>query len=338
MKKLIGIIIPYFGHLPNYFDLWLQSVKYNPDINIIFLTDIKKPEKVPKNVIWKNISFSEVKERAQKQVHFNISLSRPYRLTDFKPAYGKMFSDYLENYDWWGFGDIDTIWGNLNPIIEKVKSNKFDKVLSLGHLTLLKNSEKINNLYRVKEKNLWNYKEVFSNDNSYHFDEGGGLSFIARKEKCRIYDEKSNSMSFADVDPNYLGFTLAYSSKKNPYIFRWKNGNLRGYYVVNDKIFSKAFTYVHLQKRNMKLSIDSGNINDYLIVPNAFISFKTDKINAQFIEQCNILKPYFVKRSILTRIIDRIRFSNIRYLVMQKLKKVPINGNEVYFKTEKPKY
>ncbi|MFR0496449.1 DUF6625 family protein [Limosilactobacillus reuteri subsp. suis] len=338
MRNLIGIIIPYFGHLPNYFDLWLESVKYNSDINVIFLTDIKKPKKIPTNLIWENISFNEVKKRAQKLVSFNISLSRPYKLTDFRPAYGQMFSDYLENYDWWGFGDVDTIWGNLDPIIEKVKSNKFDKVLSLGHLTLLKNSKKINSLYRIKEKNLWNYKEVFSNNNSYHFDEGGGLSFIARAENCQIYDERPDNMSFADVNPNYQGFTLAYSSEKDPYIFRWKNGNLQGYYVMNNRVFSKDFTYVHLQKRSMKLSIHNGDTNDYLIVPNAFIPFEIGKINAQFIKHCNILKPYFVKRSVVTRIFNRVKFSNIRYLVMQKVKKIPVNGNEVYFKTEKPKY
>ena len=34
MKKII-IIIPYFGEFPNYFDLWMKSVKYNSDIDFL---------------------------------------------------------------------------------------------------------------------------------------------------------------------------------------------------------------------------------------------------------------------------------------------------------------
>lgn len=338
MKNSVAVVIPYFGKLPNYFNLWMNSVKYNSDIDVIFLTDISEPKQIPSNLIWKNISFNDVKKRAQKLVDFNISLPDPYKLTDFKPAYGEMFADYLRQYDWWGFGDIDTIWGNLNPILEQINSKMFDKVLSLGHLTFLKNSKKINSLYKIKAKHFWNYKNAFSTKKCLHFDEGGGFSFIAKAEKYRVYDEAPSNMNFADIIPNYSGFLLAYSNYKKPYIFSWTDGVLKGYWVANNKIFSKEFTYLHLQKRNMKLSINNGDINNYLIIPNEFIPFEKEKLKVQFVMQYNDLNYYNTKISVKNRILNRIKLSNIKYSILQKLKRIPINGNEVYFGVQKPKY
>ena len=55
MKKII-IIIPYFGEFPNYFDLWMKSVKYNSDIDFLLITDNDITDK-PNNIKIINISF-----------------------------------------------------------------------------------------------------------------------------------------------------------------------------------------------------------------------------------------------------------------------------------------
>lgn len=44
----IAIIIPYFGSLPNYYDVWKKSVIKNETIDFYLVTDIKniKNEKI----------------------------------------------------------------------------------------------------------------------------------------------------------------------------------------------------------------------------------------------------------------------------------------------------
>ena len=42
-----------------------------------------------------------------------VTLDRPYKLCDFKPAYGFIFGEYLKEYDYWGHCDIDIVWGDL---------------------------------------------------------------------------------------------------------------------------------------------------------------------------------------------------------------------------------
>ena len=74
-RKKVVIIIPYFGKLPNYFSLWLESVRNNPQINVIFLTDNDKLLNCPSNVNWIVTTLSAVKARAQKLIDFPIKLT-----------------------------------------------------------------------------------------------------------------------------------------------------------------------------------------------------------------------------------------------------------------------
>lgn len=332
MKNSVVIIVPYFGKLPNYFNLWMESVKYNSKIDVMFFTDIKKPNSIPENIIWTKMSFNEVQKRASATIGFQVSLSMPYKLTDYKPVYGEMFGDFIKNYDWWGFGDIDTIWGDLSPIINEKHLTSFDKILELGHLTLIKNTNNMNHLYKKHVNHAWNYTEAFKTNFSYHFDEGGGFSFIARQNGCRIYSQYPKNMSFADIDPNKEAFHLAYNINKFSYVFIWKKGTLKGFWIDNHKIQSRDFTYIHLQKRSMEVLVDDYS-RGFIIIPNKFLPIKGNFVNKDFIINASRLAPKIEEKRIskLSRLKEKT-------LIIQRINKIPVNGNEVYFDTELPKY
>lgn len=338
MKNSVVIIIPYFGKLPNYFNLWMESVKYNSKIDVMFFTDIKKPNNIPKNIIWTKMSFNEVQKRASATVGFQASLSTPYKLTDYKPVYGEIFDDFIKNYTWWGFGDIDTIWGDLSPIVNEKNLKSFDKILELGHLTLIKNTNNMNHLYKKHVNNAWDYTEAFKTNFPYHFDEGGGFSFIARQSGCRIYSQYPKNMSFADIDPNKEAFHLAYNINKFSYVFVWEKGTLKGFWIDNHKVQSRDFTYIHLQKRRMEVLADDYSIG-FIIIPNKFLPISSNTINEDFIISTSKLAPKIEKKRIpkLSRLKEKT-LSDVRRKFIQRINKIPVNGNEVYFGTERPKY
>ena len=62
MDKKICLIILYFGKLPNYFDLWLNSCKYNSSIDFLIFTDDRTEYDYPKNVRVIYTSFEKIKE------------------------------------------------------------------------------------------------------------------------------------------------------------------------------------------------------------------------------------------------------------------------------------
>lgn len=343
LSQKVAIIIPYFGKLPNYFELWLESVKRNANIDIFFFTNNFKLKNCPPNVHWVVTTFTEVKNRAQKIIEFPISMNTPYKLVDYKPLYGMMFYEYIKEYDWWGWGDIDTIWGRLDIIVNDQNLKKFDKILDLGHLTLMRNTCFMNNLWRKKVSGAWSYKDAFNSNLIFHFDEGGGMAFIAKKSGCRIYSEKPNSMNFADILPFQNEFKLAYKNDDASNIFTWNNGKLTGYQIKEDKIFSKEYAYIHLQKRKMNISISINDIRKgFLIVPNSFLPLINRKITKNDILNLKNVALYSrkSKKENKKNLISRIKhFIQVKIFKFQSKKnKIPLNGNEVYFEVEKPKF
>ncbi len=66
----------------------------------------------------------------------------PYKLCDLRPFYGYVHKDLLETYDFWGFGDLDLLWGDIkkfcaDKILDRkdVFSTHADRVS--GHFALI---------------------------------------------------------------------------------------------------------------------------------------------------------------------------------------------------------
>ena len=93
--KRICLVIPYFGKLPNYFQLFLKSCSCNSDFNWIVFTDDVTEFQYPPNVRRVIISFEELRKIVKSKFDFETCLDRPYKLCDFKPAYGLIFEEYL---------------------------------------------------------------------------------------------------------------------------------------------------------------------------------------------------------------------------------------------------
>ena len=75
-------IIPYFGKFKNYFEFFLKSFSYNPQFDLLLITDNTDPYVYPKNVKKIEISFHEFQNLVQEKFDFNISLENLYKLCD----------------------------------------------------------------------------------------------------------------------------------------------------------------------------------------------------------------------------------------------------------------
>lgn len=49
-KDRIVLIIPYYGSMPPYFDLWKNSAEANHEITFLIVTDLKVPVKKSSNI------------------------------------------------------------------------------------------------------------------------------------------------------------------------------------------------------------------------------------------------------------------------------------------------
>ena len=130
-KDRIVLIIPYYGSMPPYFDLWKNSAEANHEITFLIVTDLKVPVKKSSNIKVLKMSFDTLKNRIANMLKMKIKLNAPYKLCDYKPAYGYICEQWLEGYDYWGHCDCDLIFGDLSPV-EHILSEGYD--LSLIHI------------------------------------------------------------------------------------------------------------------------------------------------------------------------------------------------------------
>lgn len=272
--KSICFIIPYFGKFPSYFDLWLKSAEYNSDIDFLIITDNKEKYEYPPNVTVKIMTFEEFRNSISNNYDFKISLRKPYKICDYRPAYGDLFEEHLKEYEFWGYCDIDLIFGDIRKFITDDILSKYKKINFHGHLSLFKNDSEMRYLYKKRYPELIDYKIAFSTNWSYHFDEYPGIANIIKKINVKAIDIEE----YADIDRFNFRFKKVYdhSEKKDDpsvikQIFYWKNGKLYDLVKDGNKIERQELMYIHLQKRNMTKEINAES-EEFFIIPNKFIS------------------------------------------------------------------
>lgn len=147
----IAVIIPYFGKWPYFFHLFLKGCENNQWLDILFFTDCPVPNQHPTNVYFYPSSLSSISQLASKKLSAEIRIMNGYKLCDLRPFYGLVFTDYLKSYQYWGYGDIDLIYGDLKPfVIPRIEAG-FDvlssrKELLSGSFSLFRNNNFITNL------------------------------------------------------------------------------------------------------------------------------------------------------------------------------------------------
>ena len=321
MKKIL-FIIPYFGKFNNYFPLFLKSCEKNSDYNWLIITDDKTTYKFPNNVKVIYNTFEHFSNKVKKTFpNVRISLETPYKLCDFKPAYGYIFKDYVSDYDYWGYCDIDLIFGKINNFLnfENEAICKYDKIGVLGHFSLYKNTKEINTMFLKDNRYLTvlTSEKIFKFDEEYGEDFGPSINNLFKKYKKKILEINS----FADIFVKSSNFKriLYYPTehlykieKKDKSFYLWNQGVLKKFTIKGKRIFENEYLYIHLQKRPMRVKINL-NSDIYKIIPNAF-----EPIEKNFMDKNNINK---IKTKNFNIHYFKIRFKNLITKIKNKFKR-----------------
>ena len=315
-----ALILPYFGSFDNLFPVFLNSCGKNSQIDWLIFTDQHYAGQIPANVHFHHMTFAEMKKYIQRNYDFKISLNSPYRLCNFKPAYGDIFSEYLTQFDYWGYCDCDLIWGNIGKYFAQY-AGQYDRMGNFGHFTLLRNTDEINHLYRNKDA----FKVAFSHDYSLFLEEIGfykifqASSFTCAPEPC-LADFLPRHFNFHPVARYEFMADLPWRQ-----IFTWDNGTLRRWALANDTLVSTEVFYIHFLKRQMFVSDQIMENSKWLIVPNKIIEL-SGPVSAQMVLEYS--KPRFYydywRRGLTpSQIIKKLRqrFSLKRKNLMRQIEK-----------------
>lgn len=199
-KASIAIIICYIGKLPWYTNYFLHSCKFNPDIDVYIITDDKDFEaEIPENVHFVYKTLNEINKLATEKLGFETQIISGYKLCDFKPVYGLLFSELIEKYDFWGHGDLDVIYGDIRKFMTEEVLQEYDVIAVrddylTGYFQLFRNNEKIRILFMESK----DYKKVLSDKKHYCFDETN-FNFIDFEQELHYSKVNSEVESMTHV-------------------------------------------------------------------------------------------------------------------------------------------
>lgn len=261
MKSKVVIISCYFGRLPNYFPLWIESCANNREFDWLVFTNEDVDSYIPYNVRIVNQTFDELKKLIERKVDFPIDIQNPYKLCDFKPLYGIIFSEFIKGYTHWGHCDLDIIWGDLSKFVTDDMLEKYDRVFNKGHLSIYKNTDIVNHYYKKGYTGI-NYRILLESPFHFGFDESKGLDLIYHDN---LFPMASDS-ACADINYRKLTFEVNGNKKVHDY-FEYTGKELWG---CDKNERTVEYSYIHLQKRKMKCDNEILYSSRYYIFPDRF--------------------------------------------------------------------
>ena len=161
------------GKYPWYVPYFIHSCRYNPTIDFIIITDNNdKNLELPANMKIIPCSVEQFKAKTFNALGFDVAIESGYKLCDFKPAYGYIFPDLIKDYDFWGYCDLDVIFGNIRLFMTDELLNEYD-IISARHdyltgcFALYRNNPFMCELFMQSK----DYRKVYTDSRNFFFDE-----------------------------------------------------------------------------------------------------------------------------------------------------------------------
>lgn len=249
-RPSIIFLIPYFGKWPFWMPFFLESCRQNPDINWHFFTDCGTPDNVPANTRFQALSFTEYCRQVSDRLDIDFSPTSAYKLCDLKPALGLVHQESIHGYDFWGFSDIDLIYGQLRDYFTDTRLARRDLFSTherrvSGHLCLIRNTPSMRHSFQQ----VPNWASLIAGEEHVAFDEGPYSRLFIRLKR---WPQPLRHL-LLQGNPLYRRseFTEAFSTPNGR--IRWHDGSLnfpkrwtwcQGR-LTNDRDGSREFPYIH---------------------------------------------------------------------------------------------
>ncbi len=208
--KKIGMINCFFGAWPGWADLFIESCRFNPTVDFFLVSDCAAPRwGIPPNVKIIDLDLQQFSRRASERLGLEIHLSKPYKLNDFKPFWGVIFEEYIKDYDFWGFCDLDIIFGDIRAFMTDELLDKYDVIASrrefiTGHFLLFRNTDEIRHLYKRSSDWQW----VATSEEFLVFEECG----------IGLHPRLLQGASFSDLAPEGVVDSMMHVLARSPEI------------------------------------------------------------------------------------------------------------------------
>ncbi len=310
----VRVIVNYFGKPPQAFQLWLDSCGANRLLNWIFFTDIDMSKShVPNNMQIVPCDFDWMRQRICASFEYPVKYDRPYDFCSFKPLLGTIFQKELVGADFWGWSDLDMLYGDLSPVITMAKDG-YDKIMPGGHFSIIRNSGELNRFIRDHQCTRNAIAAELDGPRLPCYDEVDFPFTVMKDYGAKL---ENDIIPFVHLNPRCGHFKLdgcvattrllgLGEGEPCPLVLTWCDGHLKGYFALpNRTVHSLELAYVHFFKRDIKEKIGrlANDGTEYLILPEGIVKSADRKIyhrrdywGIRLLDYPRIHWQYFLKR------------------------------------------
>lgn len=261
----IAVIVTWFGPLPVYFPAWLKSAEFNSSIDFFCFFDHEFESDANNIHIVKTTMDKEI-NRIAKATGEEIRIKNAYKFCDLRPFFGLGYQEYIKDYVYWAYCDIDMVFGNLRHFLTDDVLSNYDRFYEYGYLSVFRNNAQMNNLYDLPG-GIYSRNAIFRGNGKCTPEEHYGLYRISEKNGIKWYREKN----FADFYIPYSSYILNQRENYDEQVFYWEEGKVIRAYVDNEKIKIEEMAFLHWQKRKPMLSIEALDSNAYFLTPTKLV-------------------------------------------------------------------
>lgn len=244
----VAFIIPYIGAWPRWSQLFFESCRFNTNVDVILLCQAGPPFALTGNVRVAKMTRAEIIGRLEKVTGLSLGNMGVHKISDLKPFYGLAFADLLNGYTFWGYCDVDMMFGSLGKLLTDEFLKSIDLFTAhneyfMGHFTILRNIQAINRLCFEIE----NWKECCLAPAAVHVDEQLFAEAVRKnphlrwKKPSNLSDELKGSFARFGITFAFFGEVAYLQPSDNP-VVRWEKGSC---YFENSNGRVTEVLYVH---------------------------------------------------------------------------------------------
>lgn len=281
----IALIIPYFtAYPPIWLNLNFYSCSKQSNIDFIYFTDCDEIIHLASkysNIICHKISFEDYCNNVSNRLGLAFHPQHAYKLCDLKPFYGFIHEDILKQYDFWGYGDNDLVYGNLEVLTSDNMLSSYDVITTMseriaGHFAIFRNNEK----YRTLGFKCPQWKEHLLLSEHVGFDESDWVRLVLPEKRILTAIYKSLFKPFMSygkwVEMTYRLYSNKWNRKFTKEMFTTpipKDGDVWTYDNKTGKIIApdgRELPYLHFLffKKTKYLETDKYWKNDFWKIDN----------------------------------------------------------------------
>jgi hypothetical protein len=237
MNPWLILLCFYFGRWPAWMNFFVESCKWNPGVRWRIYTDCGEPENKADNIEYVPISFDDYKAFVRGRLHIAFDPAHPYKLCDLRPALGFLHEPDTVGFPFFGYGDLDVIYGDISHFYGPQQFAELDVVSThperlSGHFAVLRNTPALRHAF----EDIPNYRALLEAQHQTGVDEAKFSQLFLNSPAYRsLFVERHSTVlsvrGWHDGTMNY------------PQRWFWRRGHL-----TNERDGDREFLYLHFMR------------------------------------------------------------------------------------------